>query len=338
MTPTDALGRSLKDLRISVTDRCNFRCRYCMPHEHYTWVRHEEVLTFEEIARLARLFLELGVRRIRLTGGEPLVRADLAELVGMLAGLDGLEDLSLTTNGALLAPRAGDLRAAGLQRLNISLDTLRPEVFRTLTQRDDHARVLEGIVAARAAGFERIKLNCVVQRCVNDGEILDLVRFARAHDCDLRFIEFMDVGMANGWSADRLVPAAEILDRIQALYALEPASQPRGNTPAESWRFADGRGGLGVIASVTRPFCGTCTRARLTTEGQLVTCLFAARGFDLKTLLRGRAGDDAIRETIQRVWSARTDRYSEERFTDPQHLEGYRTAGRDRLEMIRLGG
>jgi cyclic pyranopterin phosphate synthase len=336
--PTDTLGRPLEDLRISVTDRCNYRCRYCMPHEHYTWVRHGEVLTFEEITRLARLLLDLGVRRIRLTGGEPLVRADLGELVGMLAGLDGLEDLSLTTNGALLAPRAGDLRAAGLRRLNISLDTLRPEVFRALTQRDDLARVLEGIVAARAAGFEQVKLNCVVQRGVNDGEIPDLVRFARAHDSDIRFIEFMDVGTANSWSADRLVPAAEILERVRTLFPLEPTTEPRGNAPSESWRFKDGRGRLGVIASVTAPFCGSCRRARLTAEGRLVTCLFAASGTDLKDRLRGGAGDEEIREAIRQVWAARVDRYSEERFTDPQHLEGYRTAGRDRLEMIRLGG
>jgi cyclic pyranopterin phosphate synthase len=336
--PTDTLGRPLEDLRISVTDRCNYRCRYCMPHEHYTWVRHGEVLTFEEITRLAHLLLDLGVRRIRLTGGEPLVRADLGELVGMLAGLDGLEDLSLTTNGALLAPRAGDLRAAGLRRLNISLDTLRPEVFRALTQRDDHARVLEGIVAARAAGFEHIKLNCVVQRGINDGEIPDLVRFARAHDGDIRFIEFMDVGTANNWSADRLVPAAEVLARVRTVWDLEPDSEPRGNAPAESWRFKDGRGRLGVIASVTAPFCGSCSRARLTAEGRLVTCLFAASGTDLKDRLRGGAEDEEIREAIRQVWAARTDRYSEERFTDPQNLEGYRTAGRDRLEMIRLGG
>lgn len=336
--PVDALGRSLEDLRISVTDRCNYRCRYCMPHEHYTWVRHEEVLTFEETARLARLFLGLGVRRIRLTGGEPLVRADLEDLVAMLAPLEGLEDLSLTTNGALLPGKAAGLREAGLKRLNISLDTLKPEVFRTITQRDDLPRVLEGIVAARAAGFGRIKLNAVLQRGVNDGELHDLVRFARAHGCDVRFIEFMDVGTANDWTTDRLVPAAEVLERIRAEWDLEAVSEPRGNAPAETWRFRDGRGEVGIIASVTAPFCGDCTRARLTAEGQLVTCLFAAAGTDLKGLLRKGAGDDELLQVIEHVWAARADRYSEERFADPSKLEGYRTKGRDRLEMIRLGG
>jgi cyclic pyranopterin phosphate synthase len=198
--------------------------------------------------------------------------------------------------------------------------------------------VLEGIVAARAAGFERLKLNTVVQRGVNDGEIEDLVRFARAHGCDLRFIEFMDVGTANAWTTDRLVPATEILTRVRAAWDLEPVSEPRGNAPAETWRVRAGRGELGVIASVTAPFCGNCSRARLTAEGQFVTCLFAASGTDLKGLLRGGAGDEAIREAIARVWAARTDRYSEERFADLTNLDGYQAAGRDRLEMIRLGG
>jgi cyclic pyranopterin phosphate synthase len=335
-TLADSLGRSLRDLRISVTDRCNFRCNYCMPHEEYAWARKDQILSFEEITRLAGLFLELGVGKIRLTGGEPLVRQNLDALVGSLTALPGLEELSLTTNGALLGVHAGSLRRAGLARINISLDTLRPDRFRLLTGRGDLAQVLDGIEAARSAGMTPIKLNTVVIRDTNDDEILDLVAYARPRGLEVRFIEFMDVGNANDWSRARTVPKEEILRVIDARFPLEEAGRREGRAPAVDYRFRDGSGSVGIIGSVTEPFCSSCTRARLTADGRLVTCLFSETGFDLKALLRGGAPDEEIRTAIGSVWGARTDRYSDERWDALREGRPFRR-GR-KIEMITLGG
>ena len=334
--PHDAFGRSLKDLRISVTDRCNFRCNYCMPHDEYAWAAKDAVLTFEEITRLAALFLGLGVRKIRLTGGEPLVRQNLDRLVGRLTALDSLEELSLTTNGALLAAQAGPLRKAGLCRINVSLDTLKADRFRLLTRRGDLAEVLAGIEAARSAGFSGIKINTVVIRDTNDDEILDLVAYARSRDLEVRFIEYMDVGNANNWDPRRTVSRDEILETIHARYPLEEAGRREGRAPAVDYRFLDGHGTVGIIGSVTQPFCSSCTRARLTADGRLVTCLFSETGFDLKTPLRNGAADQEILEAIAGVWGGRSDRYSDER---REALRAGRPFGRgNKIEMITLGG
>jgi cyclic pyranopterin phosphate synthase len=332
------MDRPLRDLRISVTDRCNFRCTYCMPFEQYDWVPHDEVLTFEEVTRLARVFIGLGVDAIRLTGGEPLIRADVEVLVGMFARLEGLEDLALTTNGSRLAALAGPLRAAGLRRINLSLDTIDPDTFRAMTQRGDLQKVLDGLAAARAAGFSPIKVNAVVERGVNDHQILDMAAFCRDEGLSLRFIEYMDVGNANAWSLDRLVPKREILARLSERWPLRPAGRERGAAPAQDYVYEDGGGEVGVIASVTEPFCGDCTRARLTAEGRLVTCLFAHTGTDLKTPLREGASDDELAETIRSVWQVRTDRYSEERLAALESDAGYDPKLRSKMEMIRLGG
>ena len=334
----DTLGRPVRDLRISVTDRCNFRCTYCMPFDEYPWMPHAEVLTFDEIARLARLFVELGVDQIRLTGGEPLVRPHLDELVGKLAGLPGLLDLSLTTNGSLLAQQAGHLRRAGLRRINVSLDTLDPEKFRRMTKRGDLDKVLEGIFAARDEGLSPLKINAVLERGVNDDDIISLVEFSREHGFPLRFIEFMDVGNANAWRSDKMVPKKEIVETIRMRYEIEEIGRDRGSAPSVDYRFVDGRGEIGFIASMTEPFCSSCTRARLTADGKLVTCLFSDHGNDLKGLLRGGAGDDEIREVISGVWRRRTDQYSAERLQLLQSPAGYQPEQHHKLEMITLGG
>ena len=334
--PRDTLGRPLKDLRISVTDRCNFRCNYCMPHDAYPWADKHAILTFEEILRLAQLFIELGVGKIRLTGGEPLVRQNLDELVRRLASLDGLEELSLTTNGALLSDQARPLREAGLRRINVSLDTLRPERFRQLTRRGDLAQVLAGIEAARQAGFAPIKLNTVVIRDMNDDEILDLVEYARARRFEVRFIEYMDVGNANDWDAARTVPRREIFETIHARFPLEEAGRRDGRAPAVDYRFADGQGGIGIIGSVTEPFCSSCTRARLTADGRFVTCLFSETGFDLKSLLRSGRTDEDLLGAIRGVWGRRSDRYSEERWEALGEGRPFRRG--NKIEMITLGG
>jgi cyclic pyranopterin phosphate synthase len=333
----DRYRRPLKDLRVSVTDRCNFRCSYCMPLDEYTWIDKREILTFEEIARLVRIFVQLGVDKIRLTGGEPLVRKDLEKLVAKLAPIPGLEDICLTTNGALLADKAAALKAAGLKRVNVSLDTLQPEKFRRITKRGELRSVLRGLFAAKEAGLEPIKINAVVERGVNDDEILDLVEFAREHGFSARFIEYMDVGNANNWTSARLVPKKEIVERIAARYPLREVGREDGSAPAVDYEFVDGRGEVGVIASVTEPFCASCTRARLTADGKLVTCLFSQTGHDLKGLLRGGATDEEIAAGIAAVWSGRTDRYSEQR------LEALRSSAYDpkrykKIEMITLGG
>jgi cyclic pyranopterin phosphate synthase len=335
----DAHHRPVKDLRISVTDRCNFRCTYCMPFAEYSeWIDRHELLTYEEISRLAAIFLELGADKIRLTGGEPLVRKNLEELVARLSALPGLRDLCLTTNGALLTEKAAALKAAGLKRLNVSLDSLDAERFRRITQRDDLPRVLEGLKAARRAGFERIKINAVIERGVNDDEILPLAEFARVNGFAVRFIEFMDVGNSNDWTIQKVVPKKEILERIAARYPLKRVGREDGSAPAVDYRFADGAGDVGVIASVTEPFCGDCTRARLTADGKLVTCLFSRDGHDLRAMIRSGASDETLKEFISTLWRNRTDRYSEERLEAMNSARGYQAKSHKKLEMIVLGG
>jgi cyclic pyranopterin phosphate synthase len=333
----DALGRPLRDLRISVTDRCNFRCPYCMPAElygeAYRFLPRAEVLTFEEIERLTRLFVDLGVTKIRLTGGEPLVRADLPSLVARLAAIRPDLDLTLTTNGSLLAPAAGELATAGLRRVTVSLDSLDPEVFQTMSGRDSaHPdSVLAGIAAAEAAGLTPIKINCVVQRGVNDHTLVDLARHFRGTGHIVRFIEFMDVGTLNGWDLRQVLTAAEIIERLSADIPLERIPANYRGEVAQRWRYADGSGEIGVIASVSQPFCGDCTRARLSTQGSLITCLFAAGGVSLRDPMRAGATDDELRQMIAGCWTGRRDRYSEER-------AAVTTGPRRRVEMFQVGG
>lgn len=334
----DQFQRPLRDLRISVTDRCNFRCTYCMPLDEYDWIAKEQLLSYEEIERLTRLFAGLGVRKLRITGGEPLLRRDLDRLVAMLAAVEGIDDLCLTTNGSLLAAKAPALRNAGLRRVTVSLDSLDPSTFRRMAQRGDLKSVLAGIAAAREAGLEPIKLNTVVERGVNDHEIIDLVDFARTGNLELRFIEYMDVGNVNHWTSAKLVSKAEILERISRRYPLEPVPSRRGSAPSERFRFLDGGGEVGVIASVTEPFCGACTRARLTADGRLVTCLFSTHGHSLKPMLRGGASDPELRDSIAAIWRDRTDRYSEQRLRAIGSSDGYRPDTVRKLEMISLGG
>jgi cyclic pyranopterin phosphate synthase len=334
----DRNSRWLKDLRISVTDRCNFRCTYCMPDDEYVWIARREILSFEEISRLARLFVALGVDKIRLTGGEPLLRRDLDKLIRQLAAIEGLQDLCLTTNGSLLAEKACALAAAGLKRLNVSLDTLDAEKFARIRQRGDLSAVVAGLFAAKAAGFQRIKLNAVIERGVNEADILPLVEFARAHGFTMRFIEYMDVGNANHWISEKMVAKREIIETINGRYPLREVGRDSSSAPAVDYEFVDGSGEVGVIASVTEPFCGSCTRGRLTADGKLVTCLFAAQGHDLKVLLRNGATDDEISQLIIGVWSRRDDRYSDERLEAMQSPSGYQAKEHRKLEMITLGG
>jgi cyclic pyranopterin phosphate synthase len=335
---SDRHDRRLKDLRISVTDRCNFRCTYCMPDDEYLWFARREILSFEEISRLARLFVALGVDKIRLTGGEPLIRRDLDTLIRQLAAIDGLQDLCLTTNGSLLAEKAEGLMAAGLKRLNVSLDTLDPQKFARIRRRGDLGSVLDGLFAARAAGFRSIKLNAVIERGVNEDDILPLVEFAREHGFTMRFIEYMDVGNANRWLSEKMVPKREILETIHARHPLREAGRQEASAPAVDYKFEDGLGTVGFIASVTEPFCGGCTRARLTADGKLVTCLFAESGHDLKGLLRSDASDAEITRVISGVWGRRDDRYSDERLEAMRSPAGYEAKERRKLEMITLGG
>ncbi len=336
--PVDRLQRPLEDLRISVTDRCNFRCTYCMPLDEYDWIARNEILSYEEIARLARIFAGQGVRKLRLTGGEPLVRQDLDRLAAMLARIEGIEDICLTTNGALLAGRARALREAGVNRVTVSIDSVNPETFAKMTQRAELQPVLEGIAAAREAGFAPIKLNTVIERGVNEREIPELVAFARANGCEIRFIEYMDVGNANRWTSEKLVPKSEILARIAAAHAIETAPRERGSAPAADYAFTDGGGAVGVIASVTEPFCGACTRARITADGRLVTCLFSTAGHSLKSLLRSGASDREIRGFVVSIWNARDDRYSEQRLAAIESPQGYQPGAVKKIEMISLGG
>lgn len=334
----DTYSRDLNDLRISVTDRCNFRCTYCMPLEAYNWIDRREVLRYEEILRLAKLFIDLGVDKIRLTGGEPLLRKDLERLIEKLSALDGLRELCLTTNAALLAEKAPALKAAGLGRINVSLDTLDPEKFRKITQRGDLASVLDGLSAAKDHRFSAVKINTVVERGVNDDEILDLVEFSRKNCFPIRFIEYMDVGNSNDWNSEKVVSKEEILETIHATYPLREAERNDHSAPSTDYEFLDGGGQIGVIASVTEPFCSACTRARLTADGKLVTCLFSENVLDLKALLRTGAGDDEIRSAIETVWRGRKDRYSEERLEALHSADGYQAKSHRKIEMIRLGG
>jgi cyclic pyranopterin phosphate synthase len=315
----DTLGRPLRSLRLSVTDRCNLRCAYCMPEEEYRWLPREDILAFEETSRLVDAFTDAGVERVRLTGGEPLLRRDLTELVRLLAAKPAVKDLALTTNGILLADLASELREAGLHRLTVSLDTLRPGTFRVLARRDGLERVLEGIRAARAAGFERIKIDTVLLRGTNDDEIVPLLEFARSVEAELRFIEYMDVGGATLWSMDDVVTRAQVLDVVRAAYGTPVAIQDDGSAPAERFLLPDGTT-FGVIASTTQPFCRTCDRSRLTADGRWLTCLYATSGHDLRGLLRSGAPREAIAAFLRDTWSGRTDRGAEERLA--QHRRG----------------
>ena len=333
----DAFQRPVKDLRISVTDRCNFRCSYCMPLDEYEWIDKKEILTFEEMTRLARLAIELGVEKIRLTGGEPLVRQDLPLLVEKLSALDGLKDLCLTTNGALLSERVQALKQAGLRRVNISIDTLDAEKFKQMTKRGDLNKVLEGIFAAQDIGLAPIKLNAVVERGVNDDDIIPLIEFSRQHGFAMRFIEYMDVGNANNWTSAKLVSKKEIIETIHARYPLREVGRDQGSAPSVDYEFVDGCGDVGVIASVTEPFCASCTRLRLTADGKFVTCLFSRMGHDVKTLLRGGKTDEEISAFLSAIWRHRTDRYSVERLA-ALHSANYDPKSHKKIEMISLGG
>jgi cyclic pyranopterin phosphate synthase len=333
MGPVDVFGRPLRDLRVSVTDRCNFRCVYCMPKEvfgrGYRFMDRSELLTFEEIERLARVFAAHGVEKIRITGGEPLLRRDLPDLIARLAAIPGL-DLTLTTNGALLATQARPLAEAGLRRITVSLDSLDDEVFRAMNDVDfPVTRVLAGIDAAREAGLP-VKVNAVVKRGTNESAVLDLPRHFKGTGVIVRFIEFMDVGGTNGWRLDDVVPAAEIVRAIDAEFPLEQVEARYRGEVARRWRYRDGSGEIGVIASVTQPFCGDCTRARLSAEGKLYTCLFASRGTDLRAVVRGGATDAQVSAAIAAVWRVRDDRYSELRSAETRELP--------RVEMSYIGG
>ncbi|MBL0211416.1 MAG: GTP 3',8-cyclase MoaA [Holophagaceae bacterium] len=335
MVLTDTLSRPLRALRISVTDRCNFRCPYCMPREvfgaDYPFLDRKEILRFEEIERLAAIFVAQGVRKVRLTGGEPLLRKGLPDLVARLARISGVEDLALTSNGVLLPELAMALKAAGLHRLTVSLDTLDPARFRMLSDSEiPLSRVLAGLEAAQAAGFGPIKLNCVLQRGLNDGEILELAAFARKAGHILRFIEFMDVGTQNGWKLDAVVTADEVLAKLSELGEIEPIPESLAGRVVERWRYKDGSGEFGVIASVTKAFCGGCDRARLSAEGSVYTCLFAGQGLDLKTALRNGSSDAELGALIANAWRRREDRYSEQR--------GAGTAKARKVEMFHIGG
>ena len=310
--PADVFGRPLRSLRVSVTDRCNLRCRYCMPEEEYVWLPREELLTFEEITAVVALFTELGVEDVRLTGGEPLLRKDLPLLVQMLARNSRIKDLALTTNGVLLAEQARALRDAGLHRLSISLDTLRPERFKALTRRDTHAQVLRGIEAARAAGFRRIKIDTVILRGHNEDELAGILEFGKQVSAEIRFIEYMDVGGATQWSMDKVFTRAEVLDHLSRRYGrVEPVYED-SSAPAERFLLPDGTV-FGIIASTTTPFCRRCDRSRLTADGMWYLCLYAQQGHDLRKMLRGGAAKEEIKSTIVSVWQGRSDRGAEDR-------------------------
>jgi cyclic pyranopterin phosphate synthase len=332
----DTFKRPLRDLRISVTDRCNFRCTYCMPAEifgeGYKFLPRNEILTFEEITRLTRIIVRLGAVKLRLTGGEPLLRQDIENLVAMLVQIEGVQDTALTTNAYYLPQKAQALKAAGLQRVTISLDTLDETIFQRMNgQRSSVQKVLDGIAAAEAAGLGPIKINCVVQRGVNDHTLVDLARYCKERGYIVRFIEYMDVGTMNGWRMDDVVPAAEIVARINAELPLEPIGRNYHGEVAKRYRYRDGGGEIGLITSVTQPFCGACTRMRLSPEGKIFTCLFAANGTDLREPLRSGASDDEIEQIIRRTWGQRSDRYSEERFELAEPRQ-------EKVQMYHIGG
>lgn len=330
----DTRGRGLRDLRISVTDRCNFRCVYCMPKDvfgpGFEFLPHGELLTFEEIVRVAKLFHGFGVQKIRLTGGEPLLRRDVEKLIDMLATELPATVLTLTTNGSTLKAKAEALKAAGLSRITVSLDSLDDTTFKAMNDvAFPVAKVLEGIEAARTAGFE-VKINMVVKRGVNDAHVVDMARHFKGTGSIVRFIEFMDVGTTNGWKMDRVVPSADIVHAIAGVFPCEPAQANYTGEVAKRWRYKDGSGEFGVISSVTQPFCNTCTRARLSSDGTMYTCLFASKGYDFKSLLREGKSDDEIREAIAAIWRVRDDRYSEIRTSE--------TAKARKVEMSFIGG
>jgi cyclic pyranopterin phosphate synthase len=335
MDVLDTLGRPLRDLRISVTDRCNFRCTYCMPREvfgpGFQFLKRSEILSFEEITRLAALFVKRGVEKIRITGGEPTLRRDLPELIHQLSIIPGLRDLTLTTNGSLLRQQARSLAEAGLKRITVSLDSLDDETFRRMNDVGVGVEtVLDGIAAAQEAGLHPVKVNAVVERGVNDQAMVDLARHFKGTGVIMRFIEFMDVGNTNGWELGHVVPLREMVDRINAELPIVPLSPNYRGEVAKRWRYADGSGEVGFISSISQPFCGACTRARLSPEGELFTCLFAGKGFDFRELLRRGDDDDAILAAIARVWRARDDRYSE--------LRTAGTPGLKKVEMSHIGG
>jgi cyclic pyranopterin phosphate synthase len=336
----DALDRPLRNLRLSVTDRCNLRCQYCMPEEEYAWLPRKDVLTFEEMARLVDVFADLGVDKVRLTGGEPLLRRDLDRLVRLLAASPRLRDLAMTTNGVLLAEQAPALRAAGLHRVTVSLDTLRPARFQALTRRDTHARVLEGIAAVAGAGWPGLKLDTVVMRGINDDELADLIEYAASVSAEVRFIEYMDVGGATHWSRDRVVARSEMLAVLAARYGpIEPIVE-ESSAPADRFRLADGRV-FGIISSTTAPFCRTCDRSRLTADGLWYLCLYGTRGTDLRGPLRAGASPDELAALIRATWQDRRDRGAEERLALPDRrpLVQIRELRRDpHLEMHTRGG
>ena len=339
----DKLGRSLRDLRISVTDRCNFRCPYCMPAEiygeRYEFLKREALLKFEEIERLARIFTRLGVTKIRITGGEPLVRAELPVLIAKLRGITEVTDLAMTTNGFLLRRYADELRDAGLDRITVSMDSLQDDVFKAMSGRNyGPDKVLDGISAAHKAGFAPLKINVVVQKSINDHTILETAEYFRETGDIVRFIEFMDVGNLNSWDRSQVVSGRDIVEMISSEYPLEPTNPNYVGEVATRYRYADGNGEIGIIASVSQPFCGACTRARLTTDGNLVTCLFATGGVDLKTPMRDGASDDELLEMVERVWSQRRDRYSEIRSAITMPSIAASASSREKIEMFRLGG
>ncbi|WP_103029222.1 GTP 3',8-cyclase MoaA [Salinibacter altiplanensis] len=332
----DQFGRRLRDLRISVIDRCNFRCDYCMPMEtygeDYSFLDPDHYLSFDEIERLVRLFSRRGVRKIRITGGEPLLRPNLDELIDKISGVQGIEDIALTTNGYLLEDQASALADAGLHRVTVSLDALDPELYREMNGVGKGPEpVLDGIEAADEAGLEPIKINTVVRRGINDESVLPLVRHFRGTGRIVRFIEYMDVGTRNGWDRSEVVPSAELKDRISDAFPIDPLDSNYPGEVANRYAFTDGTGEIGFVSSITNPFCGDCTRARLSTEGTLYTCLFANEGEDFRSLLRDEASDAAILDQIDAVWGRRDDRYSEERTEEGEQSD-------ERIEMYQIGG
>jgi len=339
-TVSDTLGRPLRNLRISVTDRCNLRCAYCMPEEEYVWLPRDDILRLEETAALVDAFTLLGVDRVRLTGGEPLLRRNLTVLIELLAAKPAIRDLALTTNGVLLAEQAQALKSAGLHRVSVSLDTLSPERFRLLTRRDDHARVIAGVEAAASAGFKHIKIDMVIMRGTNEDELVPMIEWGKRYDAEVRFIEYMDVGGATRWSMDRVVSRNEMLAAIERAYGPIAPIQEHSNAPAERFLLSDGTV-FGVIASTTAPFCATCDRARLTADGQWFTCLYATRGLDLRGPLRAGASREEIADLLDQRWRARADRGAEDRLAS---LERTALAAADEmranphLEMHTRGG
>lgn len=334
MSASDQFQRPLRDLRISVTDRCNFRCRYCMPAEvfgpDYQYLPREDILDYEEITRLAKVFISLGVKKLRLTGGEPLLRKNLSELISQLSALDGLEDLALTTNGTALKKQAADLKAAGLQRVTVSLDALDAEVFSQMNGINAASgKVIEGIAAAKEVGL-LVKVNAVVQRGVNEGEVLPLLRFAVEHGLIMRFIEYMDTGAAHGWNLEKMVPSADLLERVKEQFEVQPLPKNHLGETSIRYRLGDSLAEVGFISSVSQPFCTDCSRARLTADGHLFTCLFAPNGHDVKGLLREGASDEELAGRIREIWGMRSDRYSE--------IRSHATSAHARPEMSYLGG